>query len=184
MKNDPSLVFHLEDGKPQSPAQLFYGSVEADDQYVPIFGALIQLACENPKEFHRFFAPLINDKAIHPFTVEGFSFIVNLYSTGVMDDWEIFLQWRDEGYVVVNESERRDQDQRFNWKVALGILEREVGGFRVAPGETPTDDLVCSMYNKHYQKEMDIPEAELEQKWKDTKGIDPETGQAWLTPRM
>lgn len=112
-----------------------------------ILGAMIQLGMEDPEEFNRMFGPVLFEK-FHPCKLSGLVFIGHALGNGVQDDWEIFLQWRDEGYVLVNEDERRDQDARFREEVASSIMPRACRGIRMAPGESDVDALWASLYTR------------------------------------
>lgn len=117
---------------------------------VEALGALIQFAAEENAEFNRTFAAVVGHPRrsadVNPFTVEGLAFIESLYRNGVRDDWEIFLAWREEGYVVVGEDARLPQDVRFGFRAAVDWLERRLGGFRPAPGEADVDALSSAVH--------------------------------------
>lgn len=71
---------------------------------------------------------------------------MNLVNNGVHDDWEIFLQWRDSGYVVVPESQRQPPDARLGYGQAVRLLDTITGGIRAAPGLANDEALVQAMY--------------------------------------
>lgn len=110
-------------------------------------GALIQAAAENPEGFALAFGPVLarsgeKPEAPNPLTWAGLSWLDNLCVNGLFDDWELFLQWRDEGYRVVGEGERRDQDQPLGPRQALRLLGDLTCGSRPAPGEADVDALL------------------------------------------
>jgi hypothetical protein len=111
-------------------------------------GALIQLGFEDNDEFNRLVARILPGRRVNPACAAGLGDIAHLYRNGIMDDWEIFLAWTDEGYVLVNETERRPQDARFDFDVAPGFADRMCRGMRSAPGEADLDSAVVALYTE------------------------------------
>ena len=109
-------------------------------------GMLIQSCAESPAEFQRTFASLCGEQTPNPLTPEGFDLLTNLVSNGIMDDWDIFLQWRDDGYRVVGESERKNQDARFRSNESLRVFGLLCGNLRPAPGLADVGALLQGMY--------------------------------------
>lgn len=111
-----------------------------------LLGYFIQACSEQPAEFARVFAPLLGAERTHPLTLAGEGTLLNLVRNGVGDDWEIFLQWTDQGYVVVAEEQRRPQDTRLREAEARRLLDTLTGGLREAPGLADEAELVQSFY--------------------------------------
>lgn len=109
-------------------------------------GHMLQAACERPQEFAQAFAPVLGPAQTNPLTRGGEGALLNLVSNGIFDDLEIFLQWRDGGYVVVREQERQPEDTRFRFNEARRLLDTLTGGQRHAPGEADEAALVQSMF--------------------------------------
>lgn len=116
------------------------------DKDVEIMGYLIQASAEQPAEFARVFAPILGSDQTNPLTNIGEGTLLNLVRNGVCDDWEIYLQWREEGYVVVNESDREPQDARFGFSQAKRLLDTLTGGPSMAPGTADVEALLQNMY--------------------------------------
>jgi hypothetical protein len=113
-----------------------------------MIGYLIQAAAENPEHFARAFEPIFGSELTNPLTLIGEGALINLEGNGISDDWEIFLQWREEGYVVVGEDMRQPQDARFGVKEAIRLLDTITGGQARAPGNANEDALVQAMYEQ------------------------------------
>lgn len=121
-----------------------------------IVGYLIQACTENPGGFARAFEPIFGTELINPLTLCGEGALINLESNGISDDWEIFLQWREDGYVVVGENLRQPQDARFRAKEAIRLLDTITGGQAQAPGIANEAALVQAMYEQ--DRWVDKPE--------------------------
>jgi hypothetical protein len=100
-----------------------------------IFGLLAQASAENPEGFAAAFAPIFGPERLNPLVGDSVDALWNVIGNGIADDWEIFLQWRNEGYVVVPEGLRREQDARFRKSQAFRLLGILTGGSRPAPGD-------------------------------------------------
>lgn len=113
---------------------------------VALIGFLIQASAEQPEEFSRAFSPILGFDKINPLTNIGEGTLLNLVRNGVCDDWEIYLQWREEGYVVVHEVDRLPQDARFGFSQAHRLLDTITGGQTMAPGSADVGALIQNMY--------------------------------------
>lgn len=116
------------------------------DRDVVLLGLFIQASAEQPVEFARIHAAVLGPERTHPLTSVGEGALVNLLRNGVGDDWEIYLQWTDLGYVVVNEDLRQPQDARIRPVQARRLLDTITGGLRAAPGLADEGELVQSFY--------------------------------------
>lgn len=115
-------------------------------QDLQLLGMFIQASAEKPDEFERIFSSVLQDGAPNPLTASGAGTLMNLVRNGVFDDWEIYLQWREEGYAVVPEGMRKPQDAPLTAEVATRLLLMITGGQRMAPGEADEGALLQSMY--------------------------------------
>lgn len=113
-----------------------------------LVGYLIQASAENPEHFARAFEPILGSDLTNPLTLIGEGALINLEGNGIGDDWEIYLQWREEGYVVVGEDLRQPQDARFRAKEAIRLLDIITGGQACAPGSANEFALVQAMYEQ------------------------------------
>ena len=115
-------------------------------EYRAIVGYLIQAAAEQPADFARAFEPIFGPELTNPLTTLAEGALSNLVRNGIGDDWEIYLQWRETGYVVVGEDQRRPQDARFGVKEAIRLLDIITGGQVQAPGVANEAVLVQEMW--------------------------------------
>lgn len=116
------------------------------DEDRSILGYLVQASAEQPEAFARAFAPILGSDPTNPLTAAGADELSNLKNNGIGDDWEIFLQWRETGYVVVPENLRQPQDARFRVNEAIRLLDIITGGQVRAPGQADTGVLLQHMY--------------------------------------
>lgn len=111
-----------------------------------LLGLYVQACAEQPAEFARIHAGVLGEDRTHPLTAVGEGALLNLVRNGVCDDWEVFLQWTERGYLVVNESQRRPQDARMHHAEARRVLDTITGGLRRAPGLADEGELIQSFY--------------------------------------
>lgn len=99
-----------------------------------LLGRFTQAAMERPEDFERALRPALGAGKVNPMTPEGAGVLESLVRNGVGDDWELFLQWRPQGYVVVHEGDQTEADQRMRESQALRLMDLITGGVRRAPG--------------------------------------------------
>lgn len=119
---------------------------DRNDEFKAIMGYFVQSCAENPEDFTRAFEPLLGPDHLNPLTRSGEETLSNLIANGIGDDWEIFLQWRDSGYVVVGMDQRQPQDARLGVREAIRLLDIISGGQARAPGIANEAAWVQSMY--------------------------------------
>jgi hypothetical protein len=95
----------------------------------------IQASAESPEEFARIFRHALGPDILNPLSPAGSGALHSLVANACYDDWELFLAWREEGYIVVPENQRQPSDARFGPEQALRLLDIVCGGRRAPPGE-------------------------------------------------
>lgn len=118
------------------------------EQDILLMGYFIQACAEKPDDFVRMFGPILWDASVNPLTSNTADQISNIIGNGVNDDWCIYAQWREQGYVVVNESESRAEDfpLTMNPEFTMRLLDNIAGGLRTAPGDADEAALVQAMF--------------------------------------
>lgn len=113
-----------------------------------VFGLLAQASAENPDGFATAFADVFGSAQSNPLTAIVCDSFWNLIRNGISDDWELFLQWREEGYFVVPENLRKDADAAFREKEAYRMLGLLTCGSRPAPGLANEGRLIQEMFKQ------------------------------------